>query len=89
MDHRHGLRTPVSFSVRVYHHGEYKGSGTARNISRGGVFVELPEGPAINESFIELELMTLNARRHNARRLPGLVVHRQAEGFGVMFADDT
>ena len=89
MDHRHGLRTPISFSVRIYRRGSLLGTGVARNISRGGLFVELAEVPNGNESFVELEVMSMSARRLSARRLPGLIVHREPNGVGVMFADDS
>ena len=87
MDHRHGLRTPVSFSVRIYHRGRLLGNGTARNISRGGAFVELTREPVPADNFVELELLGRDPAQRRSRRLPGLVVHRQSGGFGVMFAE--
>lgn len=86
LDHRQALRVPVCIPVRIRYKGEPGTPGVALNISRGGVFIATVVRPRRNVcGTVRMRLPAPNGGR--VVEIPGLVVHRSANGIGMMFRE--
>ncbi|MFQ3219091.1 MAG: hypothetical protein ACI8R9_001559 [Paraglaciecola sp.] len=85
--HRSSKRTELALDVDVRHRGKYIGSTCTRDISPFGVFIELSSTHLAADDFLEIHF--LDKRKKNQYLLQkGLIVHRNKDGFGVLFSHD-
>lgn len=82
MEHRCSPRKSAEYHVMFYQHGQAIQSGCIKNISMGGVFVEVPAGRWRRHEAFEMELVS---QRGAKLRLPAQLVHMHSNGVGVMF----
>ncbi len=78
MEHRYQKRTPLSLDVTVLVGDGFKVCGRSRDISIEGMFVELVGQSIPTNTVVDIECAYLGC-------LPGLVVHTEGRGIGVMF----
>lgn len=85
--HRSSGRIPLELDVDVRHRGKYIGSTSTRDISPFGAFIELSATDLATDDFVEMHF--LDKRRKNKYLLQkGLIMHRNKDGVGVLFAHD-
>ena len=88
MNHRCCRRFPVSIEARIRSRERRDARATVTNIGRGGAYVETPRANLYPiDSIIELTLLPARGAR-NSTVVQGMVVHRNARGFGLMFLDE-
>ncbi|MFT6896086.1 MAG: hypothetical protein ACJA13_000483 [Paraglaciecola sp.] len=85
--HRSSGRIPLTLDVDVRHKGKYIGSTSTRDISPFGVFIELYATDLAADDFLEMHFLDKD-RKNKYLLQKGLIVHRNKEGFGVLFAHD-
>lgn len=84
MDHRYSRRFATRVVTVIYHHAVPVAIGVVLNCNRTGVYIETCYQPGDHEHCIDFEL-TLNRNGRTWRQaLRGLIVHRDAGGFGLM-----
>lgn len=85
--HRSSGRIPLTLDVKVRHRGKYIGFTSTRDISPYGVFIELSATDLTTNDFVEMHF--LDKHKKNRYLLQkGLIMHRNKEGVGVLFAHD-
>jgi hypothetical protein len=86
--HRSSSRLPLSIDVNVFHMGKNLARTHTRNINPFGAFIELPTVKLAINDFVELHFID---QEHHQEYLvqKGLVMHRAADGVGVLFAYDS
>lgn len=88
MNHRCCRRFPVSIEARIRSRERRDTRATVTNIGRGGAYVETPRANLYPiDSIIELTLLPARGGR-TSTVVQGMVVHRNARGFGIMFLDE-
>lgn len=90
VEHRCASRVPVAFEAILESRARPAARVTVRNLGAGGLFAEMQGGPPLC-TVVEL-VVTLPGHPAQRRCWPAMVVHRQADGVGLMFdglhADD-
>ena len=86
MEHRYGSRTGIGAVVEIRRHDRQALVGRVRNVSLGGMFIELGrESLPLNVPVhLRFELEAIGHRQ--ACTADGIVVHRDRGGCGVMFS---
>ncbi len=88
MNHRYCRRFPVSIKARIRSRERRDSRATVTNIGRGGAYIETPRANLYpTDSIIEVELLPTRGA-HAGTVVQGMVVHRNARGFGIMFLDE-
>jgi hypothetical protein len=82
VNHRHGSRRLVQTLVQIRHHSGLLAKGLVCNISRDGMFILCDAVPEINTG-VEIDM----PKGATSVRIPGFVMHRNVNGFGMMFRD--
>lgn len=85
--HRSSSRIPLALTVNIKHKGKYIGSTSTRNINPFGAFIELSATELGANDFVELHFLDKQQKRTYLKQ-KGLIMHRNKEGVGVMFAHD-
>ncbi len=89
MEHRWSLRKPVDIEITLRRQGMPATRYRTKNISLEGVFVESGTDSWPEDTFLELELplegYQSGGHRQERHRIPVVVVHRAADGMGLMF----
>lgn len=85
MEHRWGSRKAIVMPVTIYRDGLPAARGRTRNIGCEGLFIEADGVSFPEHSVVELELPRAVIRFRTKRRIPGLVIHHNEQGVGVMF----
>lgn len=82
MDHRLDRRVPMNIPVRLRFQDGTVGFGVALNISRGGIYV----GTAApwRSGCVDVRMRAMMPTGARTVLLPGLIVHANGEGFGLM-----
>jgi hypothetical protein len=88
MEHRWSIRKQCEYGVAVNSPNSGTAIGRMRNIGLGGMLIEtgalvLPMNAAVSVGFALID----DDELENPFRLQGMVVHRTANGFGVMFLE--
>jgi hypothetical protein len=84
MDHRYSKRFATRAVTVIYRHAMPVAIGVVANCNRTGLYIKTCYRPEGHEHCIDFEL-TLNRDGRTWRQaLRGLVVHRDAHGFGLM-----
>ena len=83
MEHRQGIRCRMSAAVRIHLRDARTAGGIVYDISRGGMFVRCAMVPGIS-ACVDIEVTSIRGV-NGTIRIPGLVVHCRADGFGVIF----
>lgn len=84
-EHRSSARFPASAEVLLYLKGLPVASGRVRNVSRDGMFVQMPGVTLGCNDYVELEM---RVTREGDVRLPAMVVHGNACGIGLVVDRD-
>ena len=84
MEHRLHPRVEVAIPVELHCCDGPLLSGMASNLSRGGIFVELPDW-AWCRGCVEVCLRLSRAHGERELSVPAFAVHRNDEGVGLMF----
>ena len=87
MDHRHSKRIDVQLSVLLYNNGVPVATGTTRNISAGGVFVDTAYRPINGSQYMSIEFVTDNDEETERYHVKGLAVYSNRDGIGLMIDD--
>lgn len=86
--HRSSSRLPLSIDVNVLHLGRKLAHTHTRNINPFGAFIELPTAKLATDDFVEMHFVDKeNGKEHLLQK--GLVMHRNEDGVGVLFAYDS
>ncbi len=85
MEHRYGLRKPVSLDVLLYYQGLPVSICPARDIGLGGISVR-PTQLAILPPHSPVEIELLHEDASKRERLPAYVVHSSSHGMGFLFS---
>lgn len=85
MEHRLSERRPINLDVLIFHQGLPVGRGRTRNIGLEGMFIETEIRDFSEGTTLDIELNVDGDEGEQRVRLPGLVVHRNREGMGLMF----
>jgi hypothetical protein len=85
--HRSSGRLPLALDVDIRHRGKYIGSTSTRDISPFGVFIKLRATDLAEDDFLEMHFLDkFKKKRYLLQK--GLIMHRNKEGFGVLFSHD-
>lgn len=83
MEHRLDRRVPLRIPVRLRFQDGTVGFGTALNISRGGIYVRT--AAPWRSGCVDVRLTVSTASGERTALMPGLIVHGNGEGIGLMF----
>ncbi len=85
MEHRWNRRQPLAGDVVLYHGEQSFPLCKVRNISSGGMLLEMPMGILPQGVLVDL---IHNVPGEGRRRLRAQVIHRRGRYIGLMFMDD-
>lgn len=85
MEHRWNRRQPLAGDVVLYHGEQSYPLCKARNISSGGMLLEMPMGILSQGVLVDL---IHNVPGEGRRRLRAQVIHRTGRYIGLMFLND-
>lgn len=89
MNHRCCQRRAVNIVASMHARNALKKSVRITNISRGGAYVETRSARRVPiDSMIELDVKLSNKHHTERASVQAMVIHRTADGFGVMFVDE-
>jgi hypothetical protein len=83
MDHRLDRRVPMNIPVRLSVQDGTAGFGVALNISRGGIYVRT--AAPWRSGCVDVRMRVMTPAGERTALLPGLIVHGDGEGIGLMF----
>ncbi|RYZ80452.1 MAG: hypothetical protein EOO68_37345 [Moraxellaceae bacterium] len=85
MEHRCTARHRSELEIQIYKHAAPVATGYVKNGNRWGVFVETVFNDVECEHQIELQIIStcVSSKKLEGVRIPGIVVHQGAKGFGV------
>jgi hypothetical protein len=83
MEHRLDRRVPLRAPVRLRFQDGTVGFGTALNISRGGIYVKT--AAPWRSGCVDVRMTVSTALGERTALMPGLIVHGDGEGIGLMF----
>jgi len=83
MEHRLDRRVSLNVPVHLRYQDGTASFGTAQNISRGGIFVKT--AAPWRSGCVDVRMTVSTSSGERAALLPGLIVHGNGEGFGLMF----
>ena len=83
MDHRLDRRVPMKIPVRLRFQEGTVGFGVALNISRGGIYVRT--AAPWRSGCVDVRMRVVMPTGARTVLLPGLIVHANGEGIGLMF----
>lgn len=83
VERRYSTRHPVNFLVYIRYRRRRFSEAAARNLSVQGLYLEVKALTVPTGTFVELEFDCLGREW----LLPALVIHREANGIGIMFCD--
>ena len=83
MEHRLDRRVPMSIPVRLRVQDGTVGFGVALNISRGGIYVRT--AAPWRSGCLDVRMRVMMPTGARTALLPGLIVHANGEGIGLMF----
>ncbi|MFT4747742.1 MAG: hypothetical protein ACI8XG_001825 [Congregibacter sp.] len=86
--HRTYTRIPLALEVHLQFKGENLGHAFTRNINSFGAFIELPKPELATNDFIKIYFWHKDGTPSCVVQ-KGMVMHRNKEGVGVIFATDT
>lgn len=87
MERRWTERTRIRLPVDVCDHGVVNGSYHTRDVSLGGVFVEMPMTKNMVDSYLDLHFKLGENGQYTKHRITGKVVRVTAEGVGLTFKE--
>jgi phosphoenolpyruvate synthase/pyruvate phosphate dikinase len=85
--HRSSGRIPLELDVKIRHKGKHMGSTFTRNITPYGAFIEFSATGLAADDFIEIHFLDKH-KQITSLLQKGLIMHRNKEGVGVLFAHD-
>jgi PilZ domain len=83
MDHRLDRRVPLKVPVRLRFQDGTVGFGTALNISRGGIYVKT--AAPWRSGCVDVRMTVSTPTGERTALMPGLIVHGNGDGIGLMF----
>ncbi|MCU0836086.1 MAG: PilZ domain-containing protein [Chromatiaceae bacterium] len=84
IDHRLGQRVDVRIPVRLRLPDGIQCAGLALNVGWGGIYVRT-SAPLPSTGCLDVHMTLRTVEREHRVRMPGLIVHRSADGVGLMF----
>ncbi len=87
MEHRNGIRVPVSMDVELWRGGRKCGSYKSSNVGQGGLFLTCPEEDIGVGGLLVVKLMAPNPDVAQKCGVKAMVVHKSGRGVGLMWAD--
>lgn len=87
MERRWTGRTRIRLPVDVCDQGVVNGSYHTRDISLGGVFVEIPMVQYVADTYLDLHFKLGENGHYTKHRIKGKVVRITAEGVGLTFKE--
>lgn len=85
MEHRLDRRVPMSIPVRLRVQDGTVGFGVALNISRGGIYVRT--AAPWRSGCVDVRMRVVMPNGARTALLPGLIVHANGDGIGLMFRE--
>jgi len=85
MEHRLHQRVSVCKNIDVEYPGGKTIAGTVRNISSGGVFVELCTTDLPPHALVRLLIPSRNGAQNACIRMPAAVTRRTGKGIGLLY----
>lgn len=85
MEHRLGIRHPVSVATALYPRESAPVIGLAREVSISGMFVEAPAQGLTTSSLIEVEISLQSNGEARTFRWLAMVIRKTDAGVGLMF----
>lgn len=83
MDHRLDRRVPLRIPVQLRFQDGTVGFGTALNISHGGIYIKT--AAPWRSGCVDVHMTVVMATEARTALFPGLIVHANGEGIGLMF----
>lgn len=85
LNHRAYDRQPISEPVTLHSRGVPLGFGRVKNLSPEGMLIKVSPKVLRDNDFFSLEFFSKPGRRADHCLIPVIVVHRCADGVGVLF----
>lgn len=86
--HRTYARIPLALDVQLHFKGKALGHAFTRDINSFGTFIELSKPELETDDFISISFKGKDVN-HAKVMQKGMVMHRNTEGIGILFARDT
>ncbi|MGA7801694.1 MAG: PilZ domain-containing protein [Gammaproteobacteria bacterium] len=87
IEHRWNFRVPVQTRVNIRRRWFRSTTGTIRDISFEGMYVETLNAPELINNTVEVAIPVTNQSRRTVIKVPGLVVRSTDNGIGLLLAD--
>ncbi|MEE9343579.1 MAG: PilZ domain-containing protein [Gammaproteobacteria bacterium] len=82
MEHRCSPRRNAEYHLMFYQHGQVVQSGCVKNISMGGLFIQVSAGNWRRHEAFDVELVSSRGAK---LRLSAELVHKHSHGVGIVF----